>query len=87
MLWKKFTNGFRLGLSGGRVQSVALKLIVEREREINNFIPQEYWNISVNLKGRGADKEGSFDARVSGAKLLKFDPISPPEAVLSAIWR
>lgn len=68
LLWKKFTNGFRLGLSGGRVQSVALKLIVEREREINNFIPQEYWNISINLKGRGADVEGSFDARVSGAK-------------------
>ena len=36
-------------LSAGRVQSVALKLIVDREREINEFKPEEYWNVSVNL--------------------------------------
>ncbi len=36
-------------LSAGRVQSVALKLVVDREREIQNFKPEEYWNVSVNL--------------------------------------
>ena len=46
LLWKKV----RKGLSAGRVQSVALRLIVEREREIEAFKPQEYWDIIVTLK-------------------------------------
>jgi len=45
-LWKKVARG----LSAGRVQSVAVRLVVEREREIQNFIPQEYWTIAANLK-------------------------------------
>lgn len=46
LLWKKL---FR-GLSAGRVQSVAVKLIVEREREIEKFVPQEYWKIKVDYQ-------------------------------------
>ncbi len=49
VLWKKV--GSRL--SAGRVQSVALRLIVDREREIKNFIPQEYWQIVADLQGQG----------------------------------
>ena len=45
-LWKKVARG----LSAGRVQSVAVRLVVEMEREIENFIPQEYWTITANLK-------------------------------------
>jgi len=45
LLWRKITRG----LSAGRVQSAALRLIVEREREINNFVPQEYWEIEAEL--------------------------------------
>ena len=45
-LWKKVARG----LSAGRVQSVAVRLVVEREREIENFIPQEYWTIAAHLK-------------------------------------
>ena len=45
VLWKKVKRG----LSAGRVQSVAVKLIVEREEEIEKFIPEEYWNIYANL--------------------------------------
>jgi len=45
-LWKKVARG----LSAGRVQSVAVRLIVEREREIEKFIPIEYWNVSALLK-------------------------------------
>ena len=45
-LWKKVARG----LSAGRVQSVAVRLVVEREREIQNFVPQEYWTIVAQLK-------------------------------------
>ena len=45
-LWKKVKSG----LSAGRVQSVAVKIIVDREREIRNFVPSEYWNIDAHLK-------------------------------------
>lgn len=48
VLWKKV----RRGLSAGRVQSVAVRLIVEKEREIKAFVPQEYWEIYVNLKSQ-----------------------------------
>jgi len=45
-LWKKVARG----LSAGRVQSVAVRLVVEREREIENFVPQEYWTIVAQLQ-------------------------------------
>lgn len=45
-LWKKVARG----LSAGRVQSIAVRLVVEREREIENFIPQEYWTVVAKLK-------------------------------------
>jgi DNA topoisomerase-1 len=64
LLWKKIVRG----LSAGRVQSVALRLVVERERQIRAFIPQEYWEIEAELKklaglpvGRLA---GSFTAKL-----------------------
>jgi DNA topoisomerase-1 len=51
LLWKKV--GSRL--SAGRVQSVALRIIVDREREIQKFVPKEYWEISVDLKKGGCE--------------------------------
>lgn len=48
VLWKKV----RRGLSAGRVQSVAVRLIVDKEREIKAFLPEEYWEIYVNLKSQ-----------------------------------
>ena len=62
-LWQKIKGG----LSAGRVQSVAVKLIVDRHREIENFIPQEYWNIDANL-GAGAKK---FKARYWGTEVKR----------------
>ena len=46
LLWKKIARG----LSAGRVQSVALRLVIDRERQINSFIPWEYWEIEAELK-------------------------------------
>ena len=60
MLWKKVKRG----LSAGRVQSVAVKLIVDREEEIEKFIPQEYWNIYALLLDEKSKKE--FEAHFYG---------------------
>ncbi|MDR1318327.1 MAG: type I DNA topoisomerase [Treponema sp.] len=46
LLWKKVKNG----LSAGRVQSVALRIICEREKEVENFIPEEYWSLEADFK-------------------------------------
>lgn len=59
LLWKKISRG----LSAGRVQSVALRLIVEREREIIAFKPQEYWNIEAELSKQG-EEDKNFKARL-----------------------
>jgi len=60
LLWRKV----RRGLSAGRVQSVALRMIVDREREIEGFVPKEYWSIDAELK-KMAGKE-SFKATLLG---------------------
>ena len=60
LLWKKV----RRGLSAGRVQSVATRLVVDRENEIRAFIPKEYWSLEVQLDRIG--KPGSFKAHYHG---------------------
>jgi len=60
VLWKKV----RRGLSAGRVQSVAVKLIADREEEIEKFIPEEYWNIYANLEEQNSKKQ--FEAKFYG---------------------
>ncbi|MDD4980282.1 MAG: type I DNA topoisomerase [Candidatus Omnitrophica bacterium] len=62
LLWKKIARG----LSAGRVQSVALRLVIERERQINNFLPQEYWEIEAELKKK-------TESRYFIAKLSKIE--------------
>ena len=65
ILWKKV----RRGLSAGRVQSVAVKLIVDREKEIEKFIPEEYWNMYVNLK----KNKDVFKAKLVGKEEKKIE--------------
>ena len=60
LLWKKV----RRGLSAGRVQSVATRLVVDREEEIRAFVPREYWSLDVTLERLG--NPGSFEARYHG---------------------
>ncbi len=61
LVWTKLA----FGLSAGRVQSVALRLIVDREREIEAFKPEEYWNMGVQLVPSGGKKRSPFHARLS----------------------
>lgn len=56
LLWKKVKKG----LSAGRVQSVAVKLIIDRENEIKSFEPEEYWSITAHLLREGAPFEAKF---------------------------
>jgi DNA topoisomerase-1 len=58
LVWSKLA----FGLSAGRVQSVALRLIVDREREIEAFVPEEFWNLSARLLGKS---NPSFNARLA----------------------
>ena len=67
LLWKKV----RRGLSAGRVQSVAVKLIVEREEEIEKFIPEEYWNIYLELEDKETKKK--FEAKFYGKDGKKIE--------------
>jgi DNA topoisomerase-1 len=68
VLWRKLPGA----KSAGRVQSVALRLIVEREREIEGFVAQEYWSVTAHLE---ADGQG-FDARLVRWKGDKLDRLS-----------
>ncbi len=61
LLWVKVKKG----LSAGRVQSVATRMIVEREREIDGFIPEEYWDISALCEVKGPKKPILFHAKLS----------------------
>ena len=67
ILWKKVKRG----LSAGRVQSVAVKLIVDREEEIEKFIPEEYWNITAQLLEPKTEK--TFEANFYGKKGKKLE--------------
>lgn len=62
-LWRKV----RRGLSAGRVQSVAVRIIRDRELEIENFQPVEYWNLDACLRAQGADAKDRFTARLNAS--------------------
>lgn len=74
LLWEKIARG----LSAGRVQSVAVKLIVEREREIRAFIPEEYWDIFADLNTQDAEKI-RFEVKKENGKAFK--PVNEEQAM------
>lgn len=74
LLWSKIARG----LSAGRVQSVAVKLVVEREKEIRAFVPEEYWEVHADL-GTAKDANVRFEvARENGAA---FKPLNEARAM------
>lgn len=72
ILWRNV----KWGLSAGRVQSAALKLICDREEEINSFVSKEYWTVDTKLK-KGSKK---FDVKISSYRGEKFEIYSEEEA-------
>ncbi len=80
LLWDKV----RRGLSAGRVQTVALRLIVEREREIKAFVKQEYWSIEVHLNAKKAPVLKTNVAKRNGENLSVTDEAGS-QAVVSAL--
>ena len=81
LLWKKI----RRGLSAGRVQSVAARLVCEREDEIRAFVPEEYWTIEADL-ARVAPNQGRFRAQFYGReKKLDLHSEAEADAVLDAV--
>lgn len=79
LLWKKIAKG----LSAGRVQSVATKLVVDREREIRAFIPEEYWELMADLK----HTDGEVSMQVVKHQGEKFKPVNKDQidVALSAL--
>ncbi len=75
ILWRKV----RKGLSAGRVQSVVVRMVVEREREMENFVPTEYWSIEAELNKK-AEKNGKFKAELVGTARSKNLNIPTQEA-------
>lgn len=80
LLWDKV----RRGLSAGRVQTVALRLIVEREREVKAFIKQEYWSIDVHLNAKKAPVLKTAVAKRNGENLAVTDEAGS-QAVVGAL--
>jgi DNA topoisomerase-1 len=79
ILWRKVLGN----TSAGRVQSVALRLICEREKEIRAFVPEEYWTVTARLSSRGRQRK-AFEAKLVGrlqdGTTTKLDPRSEAEA-------
>ncbi|HTN83773.1 MAG TPA: type I DNA topoisomerase, partial [Sorangium sp.] len=69
LVWSKLA----FGLSAGRVQSVALRLIVDREREVEAFVPEEYWNIAVGLAAASPPQRAPFVAKLASADGKKLE--------------
>ena len=78
LLWRKVQRG----LSAGRVQSVALRLVVERDREIDGFTPVEYWTLEASLQPEGARPFGAMLQHVAGER-ARID--LPNEATVDGI--
>ncbi|GAA0310573.1 type I DNA topoisomerase [Psychrobacter aestuarii] len=84
LLWQKIARG----LSAGRVQSVAMRLVVEREHEIRAFIPEEYWQIHADTHPKGGKKDADsirLEALKQDGKTLKLGNKAQTDAVLDIL--
>ena len=82
LLWAKISRG----LSAGRVQSVATRMVVSREEEIEAFIPEEYWDISANAQVKGSKTKTGFKVRVTAVGDRKL-PLANGDEAQEAVKR
>ncbi len=82
LLWKKVGRG----LSAGRVQSIALRLICEREKEIKDFVPEEYWTITAHLEASNPPSFKASLAKIEGKK-AKVKNEKSAVAIVSGLWK
>ncbi|MDH4219387.1 MAG: type I DNA topoisomerase [Candidatus Aminicenantes bacterium] len=82
LLWKKVGRG----LSAGRVQSIALRLICEREKEIKDFVPEEYWTITAHLEASNPPSFKASLAKIDGKK-AKVKNEKSAVAIVSGLWK
>ncbi len=81
LLWQKIGGGAKAALSAGRVQSVALRLICDREREIAAFVPREYWSITATLSPH-EQQAATFEAEVKSKDGEELVPKDKEQALL-----
>jgi DNA topoisomerase-1 len=81
VLWKKI----KWGLSAGRVQSVALKIICDRENEINEFVPREYWSIECKLNKLGDKKNLTVKLTTKNNKKIEINNKEESEAIITEL--
>src|SRR5262245_9551577 len=83
LLWEKIARG----LSGGRVQSVAVRLIVEREHEIRAFKQEEYWRVHARLAAERAADDQAFDSEVKkrGGHTIEIKTEAEAQAIVDAL--
>jgi len=81
LLWKKIKRG----LSAGRVQSVALRIIADREEEINDFIPKEYWTLDADFMTKGAKKPLTAHFYGKGGKKTEINSEEELNEILAAL--
>ena len=81
LLWNKIKRG----LSAGRVQSVALRIIADREEEINAFVPEEYWSLEASLRQEGAKKGITAQFYGIGSKKVTLENEEMTQQVRSAL--
>jgi len=80
ILWRKLP-GCR---SAGRVQSVALRLVVEREQEVQRFIPREYWSVGLEFQSRSFGRLNASLTHLRGERLQQFD-LASEDATMVAV--
>ena len=81
LLWKRVKHG----LSAGRVQSVATRLVVEREEEIRSFVPEEYWTVAAKLDAHGSIFEVRYYGDAATGNKVKLQNEAEAKAVVDAV--
>jgi len=81
LLWKKIARG----LSAGRVQSVALRLVIDREREIQKFVPREYWEIEAEFKKKGERETFKAELEKINEKKIEIKMKEEADAIVSEL--